>query len=366
MKDIKKVLACVVAVATLGTVMAIPANAITLKQDEETTTVTTSTDGEDTDATLEYYQQNAVWEAVIVLNAPEAGEDAGTYYFLGGVIPSIDVGLLSDDDLTTIAKFLPIKIDDTIDVSNVETTITIDSESDSANYIPVDVGQYYTHLYYNYSLHEWLLEESVVKKPEDIEDTTTQDEDDSEGSSVIVEFPYSADDDSKTVVYDDVTYSTVSDSHSYILPDGFDIEDVINGNGVLQLNGKKFTLSRVGKYGPLDDPILDVYVLTDEDGVEYMYTKSYNGPSSNQLLEGTGWLFSPSPESYTSIKYVSKQTETTIGDSDTTEPTIGDSTTSVDLNETPTNVRGDVNYDGQVNAVDLLLLKKYLLKLITW
>jgi hypothetical protein len=50
--------------------------------------------------------------------------------------------------------------------------------------------------------------------------------------------------------------------------------------------------------------------------------------------------------------------DTTIGDSDNTQ--------TVELNETPTGIRGDVNYDGEVNAVDLLLLKKYLLQIITW
>jgi hypothetical protein len=56
----------------------------------------------------------------------------------------------------------------------------------------------------------------------------------------------------------------------------------------------------------------------------------------------------------------------TLGNSSTTETTIGDSTEKVVLNETPTGIRGDVNYDGVVNAVDLLLLKKYLLQIITW
>lgn len=46
--------------------------------------------------------------------------------------------------------------------------------------------------------------------------------------------------------------------------------------------------------------------------------------------------------------------------------TIGDSTTRLTLNETPTGIRGDVNYDGEVNAVDLLVLKKYLLQMVTW
>ena len=50
---------------------------------------------------------------------------------------------------------------------------------------------------------------------------------------------------------------------------------------------------------------------------------------------------------------------TTIGDSENkpiTEITVGDSTFP----------RGDINLDGKVNTVDLLMLKKYLLGLIEW
>ena len=50
---------------------------------------------------------------------------------------------------------------------------------------------------------------------------------------------------------------------------------------------------------------------------------------------------------------------TTIGESENkpiTEITVGDSTFP----------RGDINLDGKVNTVDLLMLKKYLLGLIEW
>ena len=56
-------------------------------------------------------------------------------------------------------------------------------------------------------------------------------------------------------------------------------------------------------------------------------------------------------------EYISK--DTTIGDSENkpiTEITVGDSTFP----------RGDINLDGKVNTVDLLMLKKYLLGLIEW
>ena len=44
--------------------------------------------------------------------------------------------------------------------------------------------------------------------------------------------------------------------------------------------------------------------------------------------------------------------------------TIGESTTVGDSE--PTGVRGDINYDGKVTTVDLLLLKKYLLGIVKW
>ncbi|MEE7583116.1 MAG: dockerin type I domain-containing protein, partial [Oscillospiraceae bacterium] len=54
-----------------------------------------------------------------------------------------------------------------------------------------------------------------------------------------------------------------------------------------------------------------------------------------------------------------EKTNTTIGESENkpiTEFTVGDSTFP----------RGDINLDGKVNTVDLLMLKKYLLGLMEW
>lgn len=60
---------------------------------------------------------------------------------------------------------------------------------------------------------------------------------------------------------------------------------------------------------------------------------------------------------YTNLLKQFEANDVTIGDSDS-NITIGESTA--------TTIRGDVNLDGKVNSLDLLVLKKYLLGLIEW
>jgi hypothetical protein len=212
MKNAKRIVALIMAVATLGSLSGIASSAITIKDADASNTYSNY------EQILAYYEQNALTEAVLILEGSE--EDDGTYYWLGTGEPSIDLSVFSDEELTTIKKHFPVKIDDSVDVSAVETVRTVTREDSS---IPIDIGYCYTSMGYVFDeLGAWTQDESAIQK------------------------------------------ATIGDS--------------------------------------------------DEDS----------------------------------------------------EATIGDSTTSVSLNETPTNVRGDVNYDGVVNAVDLLLLKKYLLKLITW
>jgi uncharacterized protein YqkB len=56
---------------------------------------------------------------------------------------------------------------------------------------------------------------------------------------------------------------------------------------------------------------------------------------------------------------------TTTVTEDKKDDTIGESTGST-LSGEPTGIRGDVNYDGRVNVADVMLLKRYILRLITW
>ena len=63
-------------------------------------------------------------------------------------------------------------------------------------------------------------------------------------------------------------------------------------------------------------------------------------------------------------EYVGSDSIDTVSVSYIKDTTLGDSTT-VGESE-PTGVRGDINYDGKVTTVDLLLLKKYLLGIVKW
>jgi hypothetical protein len=96
--------------------------------------------------------------------------------------------------------------------------------------------------------------------------------------------------------------------------------------------------------------------VTLPDG-QVLKTSMYDDVEAVYNLDGKymGYRYKIGEDDFSDIFTTS---DTTIGDSDNTQ--------TVELNETPTGIRGDVNYDGEVNAVDLLLLKKYLLQIITW
>ena len=169
-----------------------------------------------------------------------------------------------------------------------------------------------------------------------------------------VEFPYSINDTSKDYSFTSDVVIGEYDYTYYPLPDGFNIQDIINGNGVVSINGSRFVLNRCTYYGPsFENAILIIYVFKDADNNDWHYVIKPTGEVlKNVLTLDNGIVYSPSPEVHT-IKYK------TIGDSENkpiTEITVGDSTFP----------RGDINLDGKVNTVDLLMLKKYLLGLMEW
>ncbi len=316
MKNFKKLLAGVVAIATIGTAMAIPTNAIILKP----------SDSDDT-TTADYYKENAITEAVIELTAPEFGDGIGTYYFLGTGEPSIDLSVFSDEDITNIKNDLPVKIDDTVDVSAVEKVITIDNVKD--NCILIDIGYYYTHMSYEYydGINSWCIEESIIPK-ETTEDTTTTTEQTTTSATGEIKHDY---------------YKTGSLSEV----DGKNIT-VIVGNEPVTIN--------------LDD--IDYTNAITDDDIGVLISVTFDGNTDE--IKSISVI--PQTET-TTIPHQTEVPTTTVSDDSTAtddDTTIGDSTEKVELNETPTGIRGDVNYDGEVNAIDLLLLKKYLLQLITW
>ena len=49
-------------------------------------------------------------------------------------------------------------------------------------------------------------------------------------------------------------------------------------------------------------------------------------------------------------------------------PTVGTSDEYYQqfIDAEPTNIRGDINYDGKVNSADILFLRRYLLHLLKW
>ena len=91
-----------------------------------------------------------------------------------------------------------------------------------------------------------------------------------------------------------------------------------------------------------------IITISDKNATMYVDFKTYYAPLV-YVEEEEKFLIQD--------KYIFK--DTTIGDSENkpiTEITVGDSTFP----------RGDINLDGKVNTVDLLMLKKYLLGLMEW
>ena len=159
---------------------------------------------------------------------------------------------------------------------------------------------------------------------------------------------------SAEVVYDDIT-STVDEYGCtvYQLPDDFTIQTVLDDKDkTLVLNGKKLVVLKEYTIDHNEDAFFP------EDRVDYTCEFIVEGNDKTYFayqlrdIENT-------PENKATNKTIEEITFDVSKD-----PTVGESTT-VGESE-PTGVRGDINYDGKVTTLDLLLLKKYLLGIVKW
>ena len=124
--------------------------------------------------------------------------------------------------------------------------------------------------------------------------------------------------------------------------------NIIEGNDGLKIqeyHQDAFKNELGEEFPAFDGKVLHFYVLTRN---RQFYQEGYFDTYNNF------WMLLESP-----ALPIPEKDGTTIGDSENkpiTEITVGDSTFP----------RGDINLDGKVNTVDLLMLKKYLLGLIEW
>ena len=156
------------------------------------------------------------------------------------------------------------------------------------------------------------------------------------------------------VVYDDVT-ATVDEygCTTYQLPDDFTIQTVLEDKDkTLVLNGKKFVVLKEYTIDHNEDAFFP------EDRVDYTCEFVVEGNDKTYFAYQLRDIKN-TPENKATNKTIEEVTFDLAKD-----PTVGDSTT-VGESE-PTGVRGDINYDGKVTTVDLLLLKKYLLGIVKW
>ena len=156
---------------------------------------------------------------------------------------------------------------------------------------------------------------------------------------------------------------TSEDAPCYLLPDSFDIQSVVDDeNQTLVIDGKVFKLvgvyemtENVDLFGSQVEKIGKQYLFKSDDinnGYAYSYEVYYDENEYDSAI--------PKNSLRRIMVGISSNIDTpTVGESSgnpNTEFTVGDSTFP----------RGDINLDGKVNTVDLLMLKKYLLGLMEW
>ena len=189
------------------------------------------------------------------------------------------------------------------------------------------------------------------------------------GSVALLPINVSADvvlDNSEVYIYESTTSPQEAD---YQLPNDFDIQSIIEDkNNTIVLDGTKFTLTEIcaeisdgmgynSKHYDITNDVISTiekenngksyyveFFFKREDNYPYVYILNKNVEDSSHVLQAQALDIAPPP---------------TIGESENkpiTEITVGDSTFP----------RGDINLDGKVNTLDLLMLKKYLLGLMEW
>ena len=304
MKNIKKILACVMAVATLGalTVFPMSTNAIILDN---------NVNFDDYGTDYKYIIQEAVF---VVDN----GLYSAKYYFN------------SNDG------FLPQKVDDDFDTSNVEIVINVNEETNGFIVdTPVD---YYAYIYYNFSesddasVHCWLMEATTIEK-------STIDYSEYEQNSYTEVILDIKDDEYSKKYYVNTAFG-----------EGIFPARIIDENGNIQ----KISYEDEDKFNSIINNVdlstiqtvtFDKTICTESINLEFetYYTKLVYDFSQHELLLQENNI-----------------PKTTIDESDN----IGDSTEIIGGSDT--GIRGDINYDGKVNVSDLIYLRRYLLHLIKW
>ena len=162
------------------------------------------------------------------------------------------------------------------------------------------------------------------------------------------------------VVYDDLPTTTNEYGWvTYQLPDDFTIQSVLDDeNQTLVLNGKVLKLWNVYVHDHNKD------ALFAEDKIDYSYEFLEEGNTTHTYFSYSLSGVNKTPESEVTNKTIDEAELLGASDPNAGNVTIGNSNTVGDSE--PTGVRGDINYDGKVTTVDLLLLKKYLLGIVKW
>ena len=196
--------------------------------------------------------------------------------------------------------------------------------------------------------------------------------------------PVSAD-----VTYDNLQVVELEEQHciKYTLPDDFDIQTVIDDtNHKLVINGKSFVLTSiyVGVYDDMGSTESSLsYDVNDKDVLSKVQEDIKNTDTSyGYVIKYVFWIenWKNNPEEkyavgdYEEGTFIkSKVFEATIpigaSNPNVDTPTVGESSGNPNTEFTvgdSTFPRGDINLDGKVNTVDLLMLKKYLLGLMEW
>ena len=146
MKYLKKLIACIVTVATLGslTVSPLSANAILDKDNPYDLEF------------LEYCEKNSHTEAVLIVLHEDGFYDK--YYFNSSM----------DDGLYYCVP--PKKVDNTFDLSKVNRDDIVIIDGVTCEGILADMGSYYTQMYYSYDTDEFCIDETYIEKV--VDDTT--------------------------------------------------------------------------------------------------------------------------------------------------------------------------------------------------
>ena len=172
---------------------------------------------------------------------------------------------------------------------------------------------------------------------------------------------------SADVILNDIDYIQYEDYSKYVLPDDFTVKNVFNDEDVtLVVNGKSFKLYEVrlglkSTYGNLLAPPAPYYYENGqfyEDNLDEEDLRLFN--CIFICDDGNYWTYVEYIDEEVAKNEPSHKHLTTIPVIGNESVTVGESSESSE----ETLQRGDINGDGNINVLDLLQLKKYILKII--